>query len=240
MARTLPELEAEIRDLKGRLDAEIRRRQAAEADLKDARDTVKAALKQMPVLVLAGDEDGDIVFYNEEFRRVTGYSDQEILNDPKAMNLLDPDRWDDAPSDGGASDEWHIRCKDGSEKIIAWSSVSNHFPIRGWTAWKVGVDITPLKRLETERLAREKLQGVLEMAGAVCHELNQPLQVVSGYGELIEMELQRDHPLRELLDKLREQVGKMAGITRQLMRITRYETKDYLGGKIIDIDGASR
>ncbi|MCK5339748.1 MAG: response regulator transcription factor, partial [Desulfobulbaceae bacterium] len=34
---------------------------------------------------------------------------------------------------------------------------------------------------------REKLQGVLEMAGAVCHEINQPLQAVSGWSEILLM-----------------------------------------------------
>ena len=35
------------------------------------------------------------------------------------------------------------------------------------------------RQLEEERLQRERLQGVIEMAGAACHELNQPLQVLS-------------------------------------------------------------
>jgi signal transduction histidine kinase len=37
--------------------------------------------------------------------------------------------------------------------------------------------------LQNEMREREKFQGVLEMAGAVCHELNQPLQSVYGYSE---------------------------------------------------------
>ncbi|HUT64288.1 MAG TPA: response regulator, partial [Anaerolineae bacterium] len=41
-------------------------------------------------------------------------------------------------------------------------------------------DITERKKTEIERLKREKLQGAIEMAGAACHELNQPLQVISG------------------------------------------------------------
>ena len=36
------------------------------------------------------------------------------------------------------------------------------------------------RQLEEERLRRERLQGVIEMAGAACHELNQPLQALSG------------------------------------------------------------
>jgi len=36
-------------------------------------------------------------------------------------------------------------------------------------------------QLQNKMLEQEKLRGVLEMAGAVCHELNQPLQTVSGF-----------------------------------------------------------
>jgi len=63
--------------------------------------------------------------------------------------------------------------------------------------------------------------------------------VVSGYTELIELEIPRDHEFYDSFARLREQVYKMAKITRKLMKITRYRTKDYLDGKIIDIDEAS-
>ena len=100
-------------------------------------------------------------------------------------------------------------------------------------------DITERKRVEEERLSREKLQGVLEMAGAVCHELNQPMQSVSGYFELLLMDISKDDPLYGKIDKIKEQIERIGKITAKLMRITKYETKDYLKGKIIDIDKAT-
>jgi len=47
-----------------------------------------------------------------------------------------------------------------------------------------------LKKVEHERIQKEKLQGIIEMAGAVCHELNQPMQVASTTSELLMMEFQ--------------------------------------------------
>ncbi|MBF0227252.1 MAG: PAS domain S-box protein [Desulfobacterales bacterium] len=99
-------------------------------------------------------------------------------------------------------------------------------------------DITYRKKAEEERIYREKLQGVLETAGAVCHELNQPMQVISGYCELllISANTNETKTIRIILDKI-EQMGK---ITRKLMNITRYETKEYIHGiKIIDIEKSS-
>jgi len=92
-------------------------------------------------------------------------------------------------------------------------------------------------KAETEKLHREKLQGVLEMAGAVCHELNQPLQAISGYAEILQRMRPEDTFLSNKIGKVIEQIEKMGKITRKLMKISTYETKEYLEGvKIIDID----
>jgi signal transduction histidine kinase len=100
--------------------------------------------------------------------------------------------------------------------------------------------VTKEMRSEEERLHRERLEVTLQTAGAVCHELNQPLQAISGYSETLAMQLTAEDPLREKLQKIRSLSEKMGAITGKLMKITRYETKDYLHGlKIIDIDKAA-
>lgn len=93
--------------------------------------------------------------------------------------------------------------------------------------------------LQTALAEKEKLQGVIEMAGAVCHELNQPMQVVSGISELLKANLKDNKSFDKNIQTLQGQIGKMSTITRKLMRITRYETKGYLNGKIIDIEKAA-
>jgi CheY-like chemotaxis protein len=97
------------------------------------------------------------------------------------------------------------------------------------------------KKLEKKLLEEEKLSGVLEMAGAICHELNQPMQVVSGYSELLMMDMEdKDKLAYSYIKMVKEQADKMGSITRKLMRITKYETQDYIeGGKIIDINKAA-
>lgn len=96
------------------------------------------------------------------------------------------------------------------------------------------------RQLEEERLRRERLQGVIEMAGAACHELNQPLQALSGYSHLLLSDLPEDSPLFGEIKKIKEMVNQLGQITQKIMYITRYETKEYIeGSNIIDIDKAS-
>ena len=94
--------------------------------------------------------------------------------------------------------------------------------------------------LQNALLEKEKLQAVFEMAGAVCHEMNQPLQVVSGVAELLMLEVKNTDPHYEKLMTIMEQTQRMGEITNKLMKITRYETKKYLTSKIVDIDKASK
>jgi len=96
------------------------------------------------------------------------------------------------------------------------------------------------RQLEEERLQRERLQGVIEMAGAACHELNQPLQTLFGYSHLLLGELSEDSPLFGKIEEIKKSIDQLGQITKKIMHITRYETKEYIeGSKIIDIDKAS-
>ncbi len=92
---------------------------------------------------------------------------------------------------------------------------------------------------EEESCSLAKLQGVLETAGAVCHELNQPMQALTGYSKLMLMSIVKDSPHYHKANAIQEQVKRLSGITAKLQTITHYASKDYLNGKIIDIDKAS-
>ena len=102
-------------------------------------------------------------------------------------------------------------------------------------------DISWRKKAEQELLQKEKLHAVIETAGAVCHELNQPMQVA--LMEVVEVAQNKeltDAQINTKLEKIKAQLDNMRGITLKLMRITRYETRDYVEGeRIIDIDKSS-
>jgi PAS domain S-box-containing protein len=101
-------------------------------------------------------------------------------------------------------------------------------------------DITEHRMAENERISREKLQGAIETAGAVCHELNQPLQVVMGHMEFCYMKEEYTSILPHL-DTIRQELQRMAQITAKLQNITQYKTRDYLEDvKILDLDKASK
>ena len=100
-------------------------------------------------------------------------------------------------------------------------------------------DITRRKVAEAEAREKEKLAGVIETAGAVCHELNQPLQIIAGCCELLDQEEGLDKGIQRKVEIILREVKRMGKLNRNLMNITAYKTKSYLESKIIDIEQAS-
>ncbi len=128
-------------------------------------------------------------------------------------------------------------------KGIRWFE-SRTAPIRGLKSGSNLVastvrDITRRKVAEAEAREKEKLAGVIETAGAVCHELNQPLQIIAGCCELLDQEEGLDKGIQRKVEIILREVKRMGKLNRNLMNITAYKTKSYLESKIIDIEQAS-
>ncbi len=103
----------------------------------------------------------------------------------------------------------------------------------------VAKDITQRARAEAERARRKKLEGVLEMAGSAAHELSQPLQVVLTNLELMNAQAAERSDPWSRLEQIRAGMDRLIKVVRKLQNITKYYAKDYLGGRIVDLDRAS-
>ncbi len=74
--------------------------------------------------------------------------------------------------------------------------------------------------LQSQLREKERAAGVLQMAGAVCHEMNQPLQVIMGYSQMLLMKVAPNDPNARLLNSIREGVEQLGKITRRIMSMT--------------------
>lgn len=102
-------------------------------------------------------------------------------------------------------------------------------------------DISDRKQAEAEKSERLRLQSVLDMAGTICHEFNQPMQILSGYTDLLLSAGGTDSKVEEKLRQLKEQVERMRDITRKLLAIKGCAVQDYAGiGRIMEIHADHR
>jgi PAS domain S-box-containing protein len=134
-----------------------------------------------------------------------------------------------------------VQCADGRQRAFLFSIA----PVRDQADELSGsvailADLTDQNLAALDRIHKEKLEGVLETTGAVCHEFNQPLQALSGYAELLAVKLDPQDPAAGYLKQIETQIERLRTITDTLQGITRYETTEYAGNtRIIDIHKSS-
>ncbi|PQZ57041.1 PAS domain-containing sensor histidine kinase [Bacillus sp. MYb209] len=113
---------------------------------------LSSILQNMPIMINAIDEKGNIIMWNRECELVTGYNADEIINNPKVMKLLHPHRpySNDLLENGHDFRDWEmdITCKNGEMKTIMWSNILHSIPALGWSIGAIGIDITKRKRME--------------------------------------------------------------------------------------------
>jgi PAS domain S-box-containing protein len=113
----------------------------------------------------------------------------------------------------------------------------------------VGIFSDLRERMDLEQklsTAEEKLEEseknalIVALAGTAAHELNQPLTSVMGYAELLKRRLKEDDFAWRPVDIIYREAERMAEIVRKIGKITRYETKSYVGAaRILDLEKAT-
>ena len=102
------------------------------------------------------------------------------------------------------------------------------------------MDISRRKQMEAERLEKEKLLSIIEMTGAISHELNNPLQVALTCAEKLALRSEDAQRNSVLIDLLKSHIEKMSLAINKFQNITQSVTKNYVQGKsIIDIDASA-
>jgi PAS domain S-box-containing protein len=181
-------------------------------------------------VVISTLDDGIYLEVNQAFLHTTGFSAKEVIGrtSTELGIWVDPDERDELheilrQSGRVCNAEVRFRMKSGTILHVLWSAEVIEYGGRQCLI-AVARDITDRKLAEREQMQREKLQGVLEMAGAACHEMNQPLQnIFFMLDDFLEA-----YPDSQTGRQLKEQMNRIRTITGKLERITTYETKDYI------------
>jgi PAS domain S-box-containing protein len=130
--------------------ADITESRRRESVLRASEARLAHVFRHLPIMVCALDDQGLPAVWNSECERVTGFSAEEIVGNPKYPSILSP-----VPAElrlaleGPSAMEKELRdyqvemrTKLGATKTVAWSNVSRRVPIQGWSSWCVGVDVT--------------------------------------------------------------------------------------------------
>jgi PAS domain S-box-containing protein len=154
----------ELSEANEHLKKEIEKRKHAQQESHELSCVFERVVDAMPIMMDAFDESGTLLFWNKECEQVTGYSSEEVVNNPKALEMLYPNleyREDILKELGRIMQpfkDWEseITCKDGTSKTISWSNISAEVPVPGWYTWAVGTDVSERKRMEEALRRSEK------------------------------------------------------------------------------------
>jgi len=89
-------------------------------------------------------------------------------------------------------------------------------------------DITAKKQFEEEQLERVKLQGVVDLAGTVAHEINSPLFAALGTAQLMEDDVEDEELVKDVQLIVRN-LKSISELTRKMTTMTGFERKEYVG-----------
>jgi PAS domain S-box-containing protein len=227
---------------------------ALESELQQTKDFLERIIDSAVDAIVAADMQGRVVLFNPGAERLFGYSAEEVIGRLSVIDLY--------PSGGarrvmqmlrsglhgdkGRLKETRLDVVTKSGEPVPVNMTASILYENGQEAATVGILSDLRERLAMEErlvAAQEQLEiqerqaMVAQLAGAAAHELNQPLTSIIGYGQLVERQSEPDAPHIRAVKIIVREASRMADIVRQIGRITRYETKEYVAGaSIMDLE----
>ena len=180
---------------------DITDRKQAEASLRDSETRLRTIVSLMPVLLMVLDDRGDIVYWNNECERVTGYTTDEAMGSQEFLKWLFPNEFIRrqvsemfGKQDDFRHSEFGLTSKEGATRLIAWSRISAQSSIPGWATWIVGVDVTDRKlAAELQQMTEEllMLNAALERSRRAALSVTQDAHAERQRAEMALSELAR-------------------------------------------------
>jgi PAS domain S-box-containing protein len=198
-----------------------------------------SAIEQVCESIVITDRDGNIVYVNPAFERVTGYSRQEALG--KKPSVLKSSRhprefyaqlWDTLKSGEAWSGRFINRAKDG-RIFVEEATIAPIFDRSGTIVNFVAVkrDVTQETELHEQLHQSQKMDAIGRLAGGVAHDFNNMLMVIVSYAELLASSLPESDPLRSHTAQILRAAQRSASLTRQLLAFSR---KQVLAPQVLD------
>jgi PAS domain S-box-containing protein len=225
---------------------DITERKQTEATLNQQRRTYQTLLNAMSELgngVAVANDKARLVFVNQAFCTIVGYTTEELLNIPSTWDLIRPEdlgvlqtrfqqrvRGEPVPN---YSDLTIIR-KDGLRVTVemAIQSLSDNeefkFIIiaRDITERKQAEDVLRAKNEEIKVMTQQvwqaaKLATMGELAASIAHELNNPLATISLRTEMLLAQFSPNAPQSRSLQIIDSEIKRMAALVANLLQFSR-------------------
>jgi PAS domain S-box-containing protein len=219
---------------------------ALEHELRSTKEFLERLIDSTVDAIIAADLRGQIILFNQGAERLFGYRQRDVLYKVPVWKLYEEAggkqimRMLRSTSYGGVGrleqTRREVRLQSGEIVPVSMTASIVYEGDREVATVGILTDLRERIRMEQRLLdAQQKLMLsekqalVAELAGAVAHELNQPLTSIMGYTQLIERQSAKDAQHLRAVKVILSEAERMAGIVKKIGKITKYETTDYVG-----------
>ncbi|MBI4436692.1 MAG: GAF domain-containing protein [Candidatus Omnitrophica bacterium] len=196
--------------------------------LSEERKRIEGILNALTLAIISIDEEGAISFVNPQAMKLFEVTGTECLGHPyqtffegglfrALLGLMTP-----ALQEGKGVTLGEVACGDVEKSILLQVNI---IPLREGLVRK-GIlvaldDVTEKRTLEREMANAEKLSAIGEMTAGLIHEINNPLNIISGRAQLLLFEKGEDAEVSKAARVIREQVDRASSITEKLLSFAR-------------------
>jgi PAS domain S-box-containing protein len=231
---------------------DVTQERAVEAELKQTKDFLQRVIDSSVDAIISADMKGQVLLFNRAAERIYGTSQTTMIgSDVRKMypegvagQIMRAMRTGNGRIEGLRTEI--VDAKGDRVPVLLSAALILDGEQR---VGSVGVFTDLRERVHMEQKlaqaqeqirAQERQAIIAELAGAAAHELNQPLTSVMGYAELLKRRLANDSTSNNAAEVIFNEAERMAEIVRKIGKITKYETKSYVGrARILDLDKAT-
>jgi two-component system sensor histidine kinase HydH len=198
---------------------------SARRSLQDSAAFTDELVSNLPVGLIATDQDDSIAFFNDAARRITGILPKDALG-KKPVEIL-PVHWDDVKEQleqGRNITEREIACDFAYEKCVPVSMstarivneeeqfVGNVLILR---------DLREVKRLQEEIRRKEKLAALGGLAAGIAHEIRNPLSSIKGIATYFGDKFGKDSGDKQTADVMIREADRLNRVVSELIEFAR-------------------
>ena len=187
----------------------LQEREQLRSELEHSERRHRDVIDGVPAFVAALDELGQIVVWNSQLERVTGFSRGEMLGSSGAQII----------GEGGMT---RLPLKGGGHRTVRWTlaavpKLTGSPPV----TYAVGIDVTEESEMQRRTLRAERLAAVGTLAAGLAHEVRNPLNSATLQLQLLERKVAKGKvepdAVRGIVDIVKTEIERLENLVKDFL-----------------------